>query len=476
MLHEASAMTQPLSLMDRIIPDSLRAEPVSHARAKNVLGFSLVAVTAAPSFAGIYWWQNHPGGTLAILGVMVSAITGVFLMRVTEKLWLTNIVTIFSLFALFNYLNWSMGGDPANPVNAWYAMVPIVATFLGGMRVGLWWLGLTCLSATGMAAAFYAGYSFPVNPLAHPSLMYAISTLGFIPSVSALAIFFQMSKNQSDAVRAQQVQTIEYLIHEVSTQSRNVSALVGDMVGALSQQSEQAAALHAASDATHHLASSVDEASTTLALEANQAKARAESGAQVVGGAISSAESLAESISQADALVKTLQSRSQGISDIADKIKSLAFQTNILALNATIEAAHAGAQGRGFAVVADNVRKLAGEAGDAATAISQDLDVVLDHIARTATLLDNSRQSAEAGRSSAAMARDSLRAIIDSVATLNGEATRLKQTSQQQLGQNDQVQRHASDMEQGIAQVAEGSTSIQQAMVQLNSRLTSVNL
>jgi methyl-accepting chemotaxis protein len=468
-------MSPPLSLLDRCIPVSLRSDPVSHARAKNVIGFTLVAVAAAPPFAGIYWWQQHPGASLAILGVMVSALVGAAVMRAMEALWLTNLIAITSLYLLFNYLAWSLGGDPAIAVTAWYAMVPVTATFLGGLRVGLWWLGITSLSATGMAAAFYSGMSFPANPLAHPQWMYAISTLGFIPSIGALAIFFQMSKNQSDAARAEQVQTIEFLMDEVGRQSRTVSTLVADMVGALSQQRQQAAALHAASDTNHQLASSVDQASTTLAQEADQARTRAESGAAVVGGAISSAESLAESIGLADELVKTLQSRSQAISDIAEKIKSLAFQTNILALNATIEAAHAGAQGKGFAVVADNVRKLAGEAGDAATAISQDLGVVLDHIARTAHLLDDSRQTAESGRAAAAQARDSLKAILDSVATLNGEAARLKQTSQAQLGQNEQVQRHASDMQHGIAQVAEGSTSIQQAMDQLSTRLQDVS-
>ena len=467
-------MTTSLPLIDRIIPASLRQEPVSHARAKNAIGFAVVACTAAPPFAGIYWWQHHPGGALAILGVMVSAIVGVVLMNALEKLWVTNLLSITSLYLLFNYLAWSLGGDPAISVTAWYAMVPVTATFLGGLRVGLWWLGITSVSATAMAAAYYSGLPFPKNPLAQPPWMYTISTLGFIPSIGALAIFFQMSKNQSDASRAEQVRTIEFLMNEVGTQTRTVGTLVSDMVGALAQQRQQAQALHAASDANHQLASSVDAASSTLAQEADHARHRAETGATVVSGAISSAETLAESINQADTLVKTLQSRSQAISDIADKIKSLAFQTNILALNATIEAAHAGAQGKGFAVVADNVRKLAGEAGDAATAISQDLGVVLDHIARTADLLDDSRKTAETGRSAAAQARDSLQGILDSVATLNGEATRLKQTSQAQLGQNEQVQRHASDMQQGIAQVAEGSTSIQQAMDQLSTRLQDV--
>ena len=216
------------------------------------------------------------------------------------------------------------------------------------------------------------------------------------------------------------------------------------------------------------------DASATLAQEADQARARALSGADVVGNAISATENLAESIRQADELIKTLESRSQAIHEIADRIKGLAFQTNILALNATIEAAHAGAQGKGFAVVADNVRKLAGEAGDAAAAISRDLTVVLDHIASTGRLLDDSRHTAESGRASAAQARDSLRGILESVETLNSEASRLQATSQAQLGQNVQVQRHAADMVQGIGHVAQGSSAIEDAMQQLRKHLQDV--
>jgi len=66
------------------------------------------------------------------------------------------------------------------------------------------------------------------------------------------------------------------------------------------------------------------------------------------------------------AAVAALAPLSDRIRRLAVSISGVARQTNLLALNASIEAARAGEHGRGFAVVAAEVRKLAGEAGEAA--------------------------------------------------------------------------------------------------------------
>ena len=468
-----------MNLFDRLfqifIPEQLRRDEVSHTRAKNLIGLAVVAVLAAPPFATLYYWLGNIGGAVAI-GMALPALTASFLsMRLLGSLVAAQYSAMFTLYALFLYLTYSMGGNPATAVNGWYTAVPVVATFMLGLRQGLFWLFMTMLALGFYAwAGLTSSVSFPPNPVRDPRLLDIISNLGLVSFIGGLALFFQLAKDQSDRVRLSQVGTIKFLIGEVSAQSAQVSGQVHGMVQALGQQSEQAMALRSASEVNHRLAVAVEQTSSNLAHEANVARETALQGADVVGSAITNSEVLAESIGQADTLVRTLHSRSQEISAIVDKIKSLAFQTNILALNATIEAAHAGSQGRGFAVVADNVRKLAGEAGDAATDISRELSVVLDSIGRTASLLGNSQQLAQAGRSSGAKAKDSLQSILDSVTTLHTEMDRLKHVSHEQLNQNTELQTTASQMEQGIQQVASGSSSIQDAIERLNSRLAQV--
>ncbi|WP_298036644.1 methyl-accepting chemotaxis protein [uncultured Desulfuromonas sp.] len=188
-------------------------------------------------------------------------------------------------------------------------------------------------------------------------------------------------------------------------------------------------------------ASSLEEISASLNEIATQTRLNAENASQA-DRLSTEAKEVAENgnrqmVEMIEAMGEINQS-AQDISRIIKAIDEIAFQTNLLALNAAVEAARAGQHGKGFAVVAEEVRNLAARSAKAAK--------------ETAQLLESSSTKTDRGTVIAdrtAKALNEIVAGVTQVTDLVGE-----------------ISAAANDQAEGIAQVNQGLTQIDQVTQQ----------
>jgi methyl-accepting chemotaxis protein len=158
-------------------------------------------------------------------------------------------------------------------------------------------------------------------------------------------------------------------------------------------------------------------------------------------------------------MIRSLESRTNEISSIANVIKEIAAQTNLLALNAAIEAARAGEQGRGFAVVADEVRKLAERTSAATEEIGGMIGAIQSDTASAVGAMDQALPQVERGVELAQEAAQSLRDIRDGAGTTLNRIRDVALATREQSAASNAI---AQQVESIAQMVEETSASMQQ--------------
>lgn len=235
---------------------------------------------------------------------------------------------------------------------------------------------------------------------------------------------------------------------------------------------EQATAITKSSQMTTQLSLAIQQVASNVQAQARgsvEAVEAASNGFKTVEGTVKELENIKVKVGLSSQKIAEMGQRSQQIGAIVETIDDIASQTNLLALNAAIEAARAGEHGKGFAVVADEVRKLA----EKSTAATKEIAALIQNIQQSVTeaiqVMKDGTSQVEAGVAQAAVARQALTGIQQTVEAGNhyGEeilvaVEQMKALSNELLGAMETVSAVVEENTAATEEMAAGSSEVTQ--------------
>ena len=285
-----------------------------------------------------------------------------------------------------------------------------------------------------------------------------------------------------DRMRADLASTIG----EVLNSAESVAAAAGHLSSSAQQVStsteNQTVSTAAAASAVEEMTVSIDHIGTSAseasqrAIEAGERAAHSE---KDVGTASARIAEVADQVEHtADEMLK-LSEQVKTIDSITTVIRDVADQTNLLALNAAIEAARAGEQGRGFAVVADEVRKLAERTTQSVGEISAVISTIQQGAMAAVSSMQSSREVVGRVVGTAREASTSMGEIRDSANTVRlaieniSDALREQKTASTDVARN--VESIAQMSEENAAAIVSVASTAQQLVQSSEALKTTVS-
>jgi methyl-accepting chemotaxis protein len=281
----------------------------------------------------------------------------------------------------------------------------------------------------------------------------------------------EQAKGQAEQARQQgMLHAAEQLVDVaqiISTASEELSAQVEQS----SKGSEiQARRVGETATAMEQMNATVLEVAKNAAMAAqtsDEAKAKAEDGASVVGQVVQGISQVQKQTTELKDDMSKLGAQAEAIGRIMNVISDIADQTNLLALNAAIEAARAGEAGRGFAVVADEVRKLAEKTMAATKEVGEAISGIQDGTRRNIGNVDRAVDMITQANTLAAKSGQALGEIVTLVERTADQVRSIATSAEEQSASSEEINRAIEDINRVSSETSEAMTQSAQAVTEL---------
>jgi methyl-accepting chemotaxis protein len=263
---------------------------------------------------------------------------------------------------------------------------------------------------------------------------------------------------------------LEGIVGIVTTASEALSAQIGLSSHGAEEQSRRVAETAASMEEMNATVFEVAKNASYASQTADQARTKAEEGANVVSLVVKGIEGVRRQSQEMKTDMGTLGKQAEGIGQIMNVISDIADQTNLLALNAAIEAARAGEAGRGFAVVADEVRKLAEKTMTATKEVGEAIRGIQDGTRKNSENVERSGKTIEEVTALASTSGASLREIVLLVESTTDQVRSIATASEEQSSASEEINQSIDDINRISSETSDAMRQSAQAVAELTNQ------
>ncbi|MFW5489935.1 MAG: methyl-accepting chemotaxis protein [Desulfovibrio sp.] len=245
------------------------------------------------------------------------------------------------------------------------------------------------------------------------------------------------------------------VVETVTAASEDISVQINQSSAGAEEQARQVAETATAMEQMNATVLEVAQNASHASSAVDQAREKAEGGAEVVSRAVASINEISRQSHTIKEDMGQLGQQAEGIGQIMNVISDIADQTNLLALNAAIEAARAGDAGRGFAVVADEVRKLAEKTMSATNEVGHAISAIQEGTHKNIRNVEHTTENIEQATKLANESGDVLREIVSLVGTATSQVMSIATASEEQSAASEQISDSVSSINRISSETAD---------------------